>query len=231
MLATARVPVEDKTSGELHAELAEIGARLMVETLAQLDQLKPEPQPELGATYAAKIDKAEARIDWSQARRADRARGARLRALPRRVVRARRRADQAAQGARDRGQRRRRARCSTTSSPSPAATPRSARSRSSARASRRWAPAEFLRGKPVPVGTVLAVTRFALTLEFDGGPFMGLQRQDHGPSVQEAVERAVLEVTGETVTMHSAGPHRQRGPRAGDGQPCRHRQEARRRSG
>ena len=49
------------------------------------------------------------------------------------------------------------------------------------------------------------MTRFALTLEFDGGPFMGLQRQDHGPSVQEAVERAVLEVTGETVTMHSAG--------------------------
>ena len=66
MLASARVPVEDKTSGELHAELAEIGARLMVETLAQLDQLKPEPQPELGATYAPKIDKAEARIDWSR---------------------------------------------------------------------------------------------------------------------------------------------------------------------
>ncbi|MBN9504594.1 MAG: tRNA pseudouridine(38-40) synthase TruA [Altererythrobacter sp.] len=49
------------------------------------------------------------------------------------------------------------------------------------------------------------MTRFALTLEFDGGPFMGLQRQDHGPSVQEAVERAVFDVTGETVTMHSAG--------------------------
>ena len=66
MLATARVPIEDKTSGELHAELAEIGARLMVDTLAQLNQLKPEPQPELGATYAAKIDKAEARVDWSK---------------------------------------------------------------------------------------------------------------------------------------------------------------------
>jgi methionyl-tRNA formyltransferase len=66
MLAAARVPVEDKTSGELHAELAEIGGRLLVETVAQLDQLKPEPQPALGATYAAKIDKAEARIDWSK---------------------------------------------------------------------------------------------------------------------------------------------------------------------
>ena len=66
MLAAARVPVEDKTSGELHAELAEIGAGLLVETVAQLDQLMPQPQPELGATYAAKIDKAEARIDWSK---------------------------------------------------------------------------------------------------------------------------------------------------------------------
>ena len=66
MLATARVPIEDKTSGELHAELAEIGARLMVDTLAQLDQLRAEPQPELGATYAAKIDKAECRVDWSK---------------------------------------------------------------------------------------------------------------------------------------------------------------------
>ena len=49
------------------------------------------------------------------------------------------------------------------------------------------------------------MTRFALTLEFDGGPFMGLQRQAHGPSVQQAVEEAVLAVTGETVTLHAAG--------------------------
>jgi tRNA pseudouridine38-40 synthase len=49
------------------------------------------------------------------------------------------------------------------------------------------------------------MTRFALTLEFDGGPFMGLQRQAHGPSVQQAVEEAALAITGETVTMHAAG--------------------------
>ena len=49
------------------------------------------------------------------------------------------------------------------------------------------------------------MTRFALTLEYDGGPFLGLQRQDHGPTVQQAVEEAVLAVTGETATMHSAG--------------------------
>ena len=49
------------------------------------------------------------------------------------------------------------------------------------------------------------MTRFALTLEFDGGPYMGLQRQKHGPSVQQCVEEAIHAVTGETVTMHSAG--------------------------
>ena len=49
------------------------------------------------------------------------------------------------------------------------------------------------------------MTRFALTLEFDGTPFMGLQRQAHGPSVQQAVEEAVLAVTGESVRMHAAG--------------------------
>ena len=49
------------------------------------------------------------------------------------------------------------------------------------------------------------MTRFALTLEFDGTPFVGLQRQDNGPSVQEAVERAVHGVTGEVATLHSAG--------------------------
>lgn len=49
------------------------------------------------------------------------------------------------------------------------------------------------------------MTRFALTLEFDGGPFMGLQRQAHGPSVQQAVEDAARAITGEAVVMHAAG--------------------------
>ena len=65
MLATARVPIEDKTAGELHDELAEIGAHLLVETVAQLDVLKAYPQPH-GATYAEKIDKSEARLDWDK---------------------------------------------------------------------------------------------------------------------------------------------------------------------
>ena len=49
------------------------------------------------------------------------------------------------------------------------------------------------------------MTRFALTIEFDGGPFFGLQRQADGPSVQQSVEEAARAVTGETVTLHSAG--------------------------
>ena len=49
------------------------------------------------------------------------------------------------------------------------------------------------------------MTRYALTLEFDGGPFMGLQRQDYGPSVQQAVEEAARSLTGEDVRMHAAG--------------------------
>ncbi len=49
------------------------------------------------------------------------------------------------------------------------------------------------------------MTRFALTIEFDGTPFQGLQRQKHGPSVQQAIEEALERVTGEAATLHSAG--------------------------
>ena len=49
------------------------------------------------------------------------------------------------------------------------------------------------------------MTRFAFTLEFDGTPFMGLQRQAHGPSVQQAVEEAIERVTGEPAILFAAG--------------------------
>ncbi|MXO74534.1 tRNA pseudouridine(38-40) synthase TruA [Altererythrobacter aerius] len=49
------------------------------------------------------------------------------------------------------------------------------------------------------------MTRFALTLEYDGAPFAGLQRQANAPSVQEAVEDAVFAVTGQHATLHAAG--------------------------
>ncbi len=49
------------------------------------------------------------------------------------------------------------------------------------------------------------MTRFALTVEYDGRPFMGWQRQSHGPSVQQALEDAIHAVTGERTAVHAAG--------------------------
>ncbi|MBT0669619.1 methionyl-tRNA formyltransferase [Novosphingobium profundi] len=66
MLATLRTQIESKTAGELTDELAERGAQLMVGTLRDLALHRPVTQPEEGVTYAKKIEKAEARIDFSQ---------------------------------------------------------------------------------------------------------------------------------------------------------------------
>jgi len=54
------------TTGDLHDRLADLGGRLVVEALARLADLVPEPQAADGVTYAAKIDKAEARVDWTR---------------------------------------------------------------------------------------------------------------------------------------------------------------------
>lgn len=65
MLATVATPVEGKTAGELTGELAALGADLMVRVLADLALFEPEVQPLAGVTYAAKIDKAESRLDFT----------------------------------------------------------------------------------------------------------------------------------------------------------------------
>ena len=49
------------------------------------------------------------------------------------------------------------------------------------------------------------MTRWRLTIEFDGGPFMGWQRQEHGPSVQQTIEEAIHRMTGELAAVHGAG--------------------------
>ncbi|CAN5194697.1 methionyl-tRNA formyltransferase [soil metagenome] len=68
MLLTAETPIDSTTSAaRLHDTLASIGARLVVEAMPQLDQLVPVPQPDSGVTYAAKLDKAEARLDFGAA--------------------------------------------------------------------------------------------------------------------------------------------------------------------
>lgn len=66
MLSTLRTTIERKTAGELTAELAEKGAQLMVGTLRDLAVHRHVSQPEDGVTYARKIDKAEARLDFTQ---------------------------------------------------------------------------------------------------------------------------------------------------------------------
>jgi methionyl-tRNA formyltransferase len=69
MLLKERVPVApDETTGSLHDKLAALGARMTVEALelAACGGLRAVKQPTQGVTYAHKIDKAEAAIDWSQ---------------------------------------------------------------------------------------------------------------------------------------------------------------------
>ncbi len=70
VLLTARTPIgADETEGELRERLSKLGAPLMVVTLARLadGSLQAVPQSTEGVTYAAKIDKAEARIDFARA--------------------------------------------------------------------------------------------------------------------------------------------------------------------
>lgn len=69
MLLTERLPIRaDDTTGSLHDRLAVLGGRLIVEALemAACGGLQAQPQPAEGVTYANKIEKAEAAIDWAQ---------------------------------------------------------------------------------------------------------------------------------------------------------------------
>lgn len=62
-----RTSIGAATAGELTQRLAEMGGAAMVEVLGSIDAYPPVPQPEVGVTYAAKLDKAEARLDFDQA--------------------------------------------------------------------------------------------------------------------------------------------------------------------
>jgi methionyl-tRNA formyltransferase len=64
MLLTRKLPLDRKNAGEVTEEMASLGAEALIEWLAEPASYPPQPQPDDGATYAAKIDKAEARIDW-----------------------------------------------------------------------------------------------------------------------------------------------------------------------
>lgn len=58
----------DTTASQLHDQLSEMGAQLIVKTLADLGtgKIQPVPQPTDGITYASKIDKSEGQIDWTK---------------------------------------------------------------------------------------------------------------------------------------------------------------------
>jgi methionyl-tRNA formyltransferase len=67
VLLRRAIPIgAEETAGELHDRLSTLGADAITEALAQLDTLTPEVQPDAGVTYAEKIDKAEARVDWTR---------------------------------------------------------------------------------------------------------------------------------------------------------------------
>jgi len=66
MLFKRALEIEDKNAAQLTEELAKLGAVMMVEVLADLPEFEPIEQPDDGVTYAAKISKEEARIDWSR---------------------------------------------------------------------------------------------------------------------------------------------------------------------
>ncbi len=56
----------EETTAKLHDRLSDMGAALILRALEQIDSLTPQPQPTDGVTYADKIDKSEARVDWTQ---------------------------------------------------------------------------------------------------------------------------------------------------------------------
>ena len=67
MLLQVATPIAAKTAGELNDELATMGAKAIVKTLKNINRYIEKPQDESLSSYAPKIDKAEARIDWSMA--------------------------------------------------------------------------------------------------------------------------------------------------------------------
>jgi len=72
MLLTGEIGIGPQTTAQkLHDELADLGGRLIVEALdkAAAGTLEATPQPDIGATYAAKLEKSEGRIDWSRSAR------------------------------------------------------------------------------------------------------------------------------------------------------------------
>src|SRR6185437_6474070 len=135
----------------------------------------------------------------------NRAANTRFQSLARRVVRSKRRADQAPRGG-SRGGHLREAGRGPRRQPehrvrSRPYSPAQGAARGPLTNDRRRIAARI----PDSQGLGPFVTRWRLTVEYDGGPFMGWQRQDHGPSVQQTLEEALRKMTGEQSAFIAAG--------------------------
>ncbi len=95
MLLTKKLQLDRKNAGQVTQEMAELGAAALLEWLEDRTSHRPQQQPAEGATYAPKIDKAEARIDWTKTCDGNRTAGPRFRARAGRLVRSEWRAHQA----------------------------------------------------------------------------------------------------------------------------------------
>ena len=65
MLLTRKLPLNRKNAGQVTEEMATLGAQALLEWIDDPTSFRPQPQPDDGVTYAPKINKLEARIDWT----------------------------------------------------------------------------------------------------------------------------------------------------------------------
>ena len=209
VLMAERVRIGRKTSGDLASELSRLGADLMVRALGALERgaVTAQPQSADGVTYAKKIMKDEARIDWSKSAARDRLPDPRPVALARRLDGSEGRAaeDALCEPVKDRG------------APGEVITDeltiacgegalrllkvqRAGEGRDgSARIAERLCAAARHR---------LFLMRYRLTLEYDGGPFVGWQRQDNRPLGAGRAGRRDRKAVGRARHRHRRGPHR-----------------------
>ena len=199
------------TAADLHDALARLGADLMVRAMGALERgkLQLTKQSEEGVTYAAKIDKAEARIDWNRpAREVLRhihglspfpgawcempieGEPVRVKILRCALAERRGRAGRLARRSSHDCLRRRRNPDSRT------AARRQGADEGGGISARHAAEA---------AAAASLMPRYKLIIEYDGAPFCGWQIQDNGPSVQGALEDAVKAICGEQVRVHGAG--------------------------
>ena len=207
-----RIAITDAmTAGDLHDALARLGGDLMVRAIGALERgmLRLTKQSEQGVTYAAKIDKAEARIDWNRPARAVLRHIHGLSPFPGAWC------EMPIEGQPVRVKILRCALADGGGAPGDLLddhlTHRLRRRRHphSRTAARRQGADEgggiFARHAAQAAAAANLMPRYKLIIEYDGAPFCGWQIQDNGPSVQGALEDAVKAICGEQVRVHGAG--------------------------